>query len=140
MPRGAKPKPPGEAINRNPKVHEFKHAEAEGWQHGRIPTAPDGLLKSSRDAWRAWFGAWWASFWTPADLPALRQLVTLFDNVAREPANVRLAAELRQQMDRYGISPKGRQDLRWEPPKKEQTRPAAAPTGAPRLRVVDKTG
>ena len=78
MPRGAKPKPPGQAVNRNPKVHEFKHAEAVGWQHGRTPTAPDGLVKASRDAWRAWFGAWWASFWTPADLPALRHTFSHF--------------------------------------------------------------
>lgn len=140
MPRGAKPKPPGEAVNRNPRVHEFKHAEAVGWQHGRTPTAPDGLLKPSRDAWRAWFGAWWASFWTPADLPALRHIIMMFDEVERTPDNVRVAAELRQQMDRYGITPKGRQDLRWEPPK--EAKPAATPatTGQPRLRVVDKTG
>lgn len=139
MPRGPKPKPPGEAVNRNPKVHQFKHAEAVGWQHGRVPTAPDGLLKASRDAWRAWFGAWWASFWTPADLPALRQIVNLFDAVERDTEDVRLAAELRQQMDRYGLTPKGRQDLRWEPPK---DKPAATPTApsTPRLRVVDKAG
>jgi hypothetical protein len=58
--------------------------------------------------------AWFASFWTPADLPGLRQLVRLYDEVER--GEFTRASELRLQMDTYGITPKGQQDRRWKPP------------------------
>lgn len=71
-------------------------------------------MQSSLDAWSTWFGAWFASFWTPADLPGLRQMVRLYDQVER--GEFQRAGELRLRMDTYGVTPKGQQDRRWKPP------------------------
>jgi len=62
--------------------------------------------------------SWFAAFWLPSDLPALRQLVRLFDQV--ELGEFQRAGELRLQMDTYGITPKGQQDRRWKPPKADK--------------------
>lgn len=58
--------------------------------------------------------AWFAAHWTPEDLPALRQVIRLYDQVER--GEYVRAGELRLQMDNYGITPKGQQDRRWVPP------------------------
>lgn len=100
-----------------PARGDFVSAESEGWQHGKVPPAPDGLMPAAVEAWSIWMGSWFASFWTPADLPGLRQLVRLYDQVER--GEFQRAAELRLQMDTYGITPKGQQDRRWRPPKTE---------------------
>lgn len=78
---------------------------------------PDGLLQPSRAAWETWFRAWFAAHWTPDDLPGLRQVVRLYDQVER--GEFQRATELRLSMDTYGITPKGQQDRRWAPPKAE---------------------
>ena len=117
MPPGTKPKPPGTAHPRGHRTHEWTHAERKGWQHGDLPRCPTGLTKPAKDAWRIWFSSWWASFWTPDDVPTLRIVVCLLDESERgEYQNL---PKLIQLMDRYGITPKGRQDLRWAPPKGE---------------------
>ena len=64
--------------------------------------------------WRGWFTAWWAGNWTPDDLPALRLVIRLWDRVNR--GDVKRAAELRQWMDGYGLTPKGQMDRRWARP------------------------
>ena len=58
--------------------------------------------------------AWWAGNWTPDDLPALRLVIRLWDRVNR--GDVKRAAELRQWMDGYGLTPKGQMDRRWRRP------------------------
>jgi hypothetical protein len=63
-------------------------------------------------------GAWYAAHWAPEDLPALRQVVKLYDQVER--GEYQRSAELRLAMDTWGISPKGQQDRRWAPPKAEE--------------------
>jgi hypothetical protein len=73
--------------------------------------------------------AWFAAFWTPDDLPALRQLVRVYDQVER--GEFQRAAELRLQMDTYGITPKGQQDRRWMRPREETVQEPFVP------RVVD---
>lgn len=98
-----------------PERGEVQHATAEGWQHGDVPAPPDGLMAASVEAWQTWFGSWFAAFWTPADMPGLRQLVRLYDQVER--GEFQRAGELRLQMDTYGITPKGQQDRRWKPAK-----------------------
>jgi hypothetical protein len=85
-----------------------------GWQHGERPVPPSGLLKPSRDAWETWFTAWFAAHWTPADLPAIRQLIRLYDQVER--GEYQRHGEMRLMLDTYGISPKGQQDRRWLAP------------------------
>ena len=84
-------------------------------------TAP--MLKASKVAWQTWFRAWFASHWTPDDIPGLRQLVRLYYQVER--GEFHRAAELRLQMDTYGITPKGQQDRRWAPPKADEPTPQA---------------
>ncbi len=101
---------------------EWKAVPGIGWQHGPVPTPPPGLLKASREAWSVWMHAWFAAHWTPDDLPGLRTVVQLYDQVQRGEY-VRVG-ELRLHMDGYGITPKGQQDRRWSPPKPED-KPAA---------------
>ena len=93
---------------------EPKAADAAGWRFGAVPAPPPNLLKPSREAWETWFAAWFAAHWTPADLPALRQVIRLYDQVER--GEYQRATELRLAMDTYGITPKGQQDRRWLPP------------------------
>jgi hypothetical protein len=75
-------------------------------------------------------GAWFAAHWTPEDLPGLRQLIRLYDQVER--SEFQRAAELRLQMDTYGITPKGQQDRRWTRPK-----PDEVPQSQPQRRQGD---
>lgn len=68
-------------------------------------------MPASEEAWRVWFGAWFAAHWSPEDVPALRHLVGLYDQVER--GKFERHNELRLAMDTYGITPKGQQDRRW---------------------------
>jgi hypothetical protein len=77
-------------------------------------------------------GAWFASFWTPEDLPGLRTLIRLYDQVER--GEFQRCSELRLQMDNYGITPKGQQDRRWRAPYK------AKPTVAVVSPVAERKG
>jgi hypothetical protein len=82
--------------------------------------------------------AWFAAHWTPSDLPGLRQLIRLYDQVER--GEFQRASELRLQMDTYGITPKGQQDRRWVQKKAEVETPAQANVVEGRwadLKVVD---
>lgn len=116
--RGPTPKPPELRRNQEQKARgDWLSTDADGWQHGPIPKAPTGLLKASREAWEIWFSAWFAAHWTPEDIPGLRQIIRLYDQVER--GEFQRAAELRLQMDTYGITPKGQQDRRWQRPKRE---------------------
>lgn len=121
---------------------EVQTATAVGWQHGKAPECPEGLMPASADAWRTWMGSWFAAFWTPSDLPGLRQVVRIYDQVER--GEFQRASELRLQMDTYGITPKGQQDRRWQAPEGDAGSPAApAPRPMGRraaLRVVDAAG
>lgn len=105
-----------------------------GWQHGPIPEAPDGLLKPSREAWATWMASWVAAHWTPTDLPGLRQLIRLYDQVER--GEFQRSGELRLQMDTYGITPKGQQDRRWSPPAEEEGAAQVRQVRARKLRAV----
>lgn len=115
---GRGPAPSEDRVRRNePERGEVLAAPGFGWQHGDKPEAPEGLMPASLDAWSVWFGSWFAAFWTIADLPGLRQLIRLYDQVER--GEFQRCGELRMQMDTYGITPKGQQDRRWRPPKVE---------------------
>ena len=112
---GRGPAPKDDRLRRNePERGENQPATGVGWQHGDIPSLPDGLMPATIEAWSAWMGAWFAAFWTPADLPGLRQIIRLYDQVER--GDFVRGPELRMQMDTYGITPKGQQDRRWKPP------------------------
>ncbi len=130
------PPPKDDAVRRrrNAPVHGWHDAPGVGWQHGEVPAAPAKLTRAARDAWGTWFGAWFAAFWTPGDVPGLTQMVRLYDQVQR--GDMTRASEARLWMDTYGVTPKGQQQRRWRPPASE-----AAPSSQPasryrRLRAV----
>lgn len=111
--RGAAPKE--QSVTRHEPVRgDWTAPDGVGWQHGEFPVPPDGLLEPSRVAWETWMGSWFAAFWMPEDLPGLRQLIRIYDQVER--GEFQRANELRLQMDTYGITPKGQQDRRWKRP------------------------
>lgn len=115
--RGPAPKDDGERRRRNEPERPWVATEGSGWQHGDVPAPPAKLTKAAREAWATWFGAWWASHWRPEDIPGLRQVIRLYDQVER--GEFQRASELRLAMDTYGITPKGQQDRRWKPPAAE---------------------
>ena len=114
--KGFQPKPPDQRRTRHkPQLGEVRNAPAASWRFGPIPAPPEGLCKSTDDAWRRWFSSWFAAFWGPEDLPGLRIVAQLHHAVSTGDA--RLAGELRQWQNGYGITPAGRLSLRWAPPK-----------------------
>ena len=130
--RGRAPKSDSRTRHK-PKRGEWAAPPGAGWQHGEVPGPPDGLVEASRLAWETWMGAWFAAFWTPDDLPGLRQVIRIYDQVER--GEFQRANELRLQMDTYGITPKGQQDRRWKRPSAEQ--PAEA-KGGQVLSIADR--
>jgi hypothetical protein len=75
-------------------------------------------------------GAWFAAHWLPVDLPGLRLVINLYDQVQR--GEYVRSGELRIHMDGYGITPKGQQDRRWTPPKPDEApAPAEQPAASP---------
>ena len=111
---GKGPPPKAERTRRvAPERGEPTSATASGWK-GEVPAPPDGLMSASIEAWATWFGSWFAAFWTKADVPGLRQMIRLYDQVER--GEFQRHGELRLAMDTYGVTPKGQQDRRWKQP------------------------
>lgn len=138
--RGPAPKTERRNPSDVPARGEWTPAPGFGWQHGDSPSAPSGLLKASREAWEVWMRAWYAAHWGPEDLPSLRQLIRLYDQVER--GEYQRSTELRLAQDTWGITPKGQQDRRWKPPADETPKQVAAKTTErwAHLQVVDKAG
>lgn len=112
---GPAPKDPTKRRRTNaPARGEFKPPPGSGWQHGRRPKAPLGLMPESLLTWATWFDGWFAGYWTPADVPGLRLVIKLYDMVERGREDK--LPELRLQMKAYGISPEGQMALRWVQP------------------------
>ena len=135
---GTGPAPKAQSRTRHePLRGRPKAASGFGWQFGDVPAPPPKLLKPSVVAWRTWFGSWVAAHWTPEDVPGLRQLIRLYDQVER--GEYQRHGEMRMMMDNYGITPKGQQDRRWLPPKDEE-RPEQKPAESAyrKLRVVNE--
>jgi len=121
------------ASRETPHRGEWQPSAGVGWQHGPIPPCPTGLLIASQHAWTVWMRSWFAAHWTPADLPGLRQVIRLYDQV--EQGEFRHAGQARIAMDTYGITPKGQQDRRWAAPKSDET--ASTPTTSPSYGPAD---
>jgi hypothetical protein len=134
--RGAAPKPQAQRRNHHdPGRGEWRNAPGVGWQHGDQPAPPDGLRAESLEAWSVWMGAWYAAFWSAEDLPALRAMVLLYDQVMR--GEYQRHAELRLNLDTWGVTPKGQQDRRWAPPlEAEPVKPQRAARERSRLKAV----
>ncbi len=113
MPSGPKPAPPGQSKRPDNQRHAWNHAADGGWQHGKRPVSPSGLTAAGKRAWAAWFDSWHAAFWGPEDLPILELAVRTFDGVLGGHIDISKFIPI---ADRCGLTPKGRQDLRWAPP------------------------
>lgn len=120
---GRGPAPKSNRRRRNTPVRgDWKATDDVGWQHGEIPDPPDGLKAETLRAWQTWMRSWFASHWTPHDLPGLETTILLYDQVRR--GEFTRTTELRQYMDNYGITPKGQQDRHWAAPKPEEAQPS----------------
>jgi hypothetical protein len=87
-----------------PERGEWQPTVGTGWQHGDIPKCPPGLLKARQQAWTVWMRSWFSAHWTPDDLPGLRQVIRLYDQVER--GEFQRAGEMHIAMDTYWITPK----------------------------------
>src|SRR4051794_26190805 len=124
--RGRPPKAATERRNGHVPIRgEWSSVPAIGWQHGPIPAPPDGLMPTSVEAWNLWLGGWVAAHFGPVDLPSLRIVVRLYDQIMT--GELSRAGELRMWLDTFGLTPKGRQDRRWIEPTAERAQ-AFAPT------------
>ena len=110
MPRGPKPNPAGTSARQRA---QWTEPDSVGWRFGEIPPPPDGIGPDAADAWTVWLGSWWAGFYSPGDLPGLELMIRSLDRFYRGLLDIGKVVPL---LDRYGITPKGRQDLRWTPP------------------------
>jgi hypothetical protein len=113
--------PPTAKVNRRrrntPELGEWVQGDGNGWAHGDIPEPPDGLKEPSLEAWRTWFSAWFATHWTPDDVPGLRLVIRMYDDVERgTQTKAADRASLHAWMRSYGITPDGQQKLRWQRP------------------------
>lgn len=134
--RGPAPKDDDQRHRRIAPVHGWTFAEGEGWTHGPVPKPPPKLTRAAVDAWSTWMCSWFAWFWGPEDLPGLRQLIRLYDQVER--GEFRYHNELRIAMDTYGIARKGQQDRRWRRQLETPSPPALKIARPPRRpRVTD---
>lgn len=111
-------------------IKAYAVAEGDRYEH-ETPDPPTGLMPASVAAWETWFDSWFSWFWTPSDIPALRQVIRLYDQVERE--QWQRASELRLQMEAFGITPKGQLERRWAP--MGATEPVKADTGDDQLAV-----
>jgi len=89
------------------------------------PRCPAGLTADGQRAWKVWLGSWWAAFYTPDDLPGLELAVKIYDGVCAGHIDIGKAVPI---LDRYGITPKGRQDLRWAERPSAKPAPAVEPS------------
>lgn len=118
--RGPAPKPESQRRTRHaPQRGDWQARPDIGWQHGPVPAVPVGLMPATVEAWTTWMRSWVAAHWAPDDLPGLRQIARLYDQVERGEF-VRMT-ELRMMLDTYGITPKGQQDRRWTRPEGAET-------------------
>lgn len=122
---------PAPKLNRRrtnaPERGDWQRPDAIGWQHGEIPEPPPGLTERARWAWATWFAAWFAAFWTPADIPGLRIVAGLYDQLER--GHFERASEWRSWASAYGITPAGQRERRWIGP--EEAAPQPAPDRPP---------
>ena len=129
--QGRTPKAQAARINHHaPQRGEWSTLDSVGWQHGETPPPPDGLKQASLEAWSTWMGSWIAAHWCPEDLAGLRHLIRLYDQVER--GEFPRMTEVRLLMDTFGLTPKGRQDRRWAPPKSGEVSTATVRQVRPR--------
>lgn len=92
----------------------------EGKRPGRRPALPKAKLTvETKEQWAEWWASPMAWMWSAAEVPALRRLLLLveqFNTALSATGMLEAVKEIRLQEDRFGLSPKGRQQLRWRLP------------------------
>ena len=130
---GPPPKDPALRMRRNKtttaatlEVNEPMLTEPDTWPE---------LPKRGRRQWHVFVLSWWADLWQSPmaheflrqDLHQLYMLADLMDQYWRKP-NAKLAGEIRQQGQRFGLSPIDRRRLQWEVERPDEARRVAPPT------------
>lgn len=106
--RGPAPKLPDQRVRRNvPTSGDWVELPPASYK-GPTPPTPDGLSTTSLWTWSRWWESPMAHMWVEADWPGLMRLILLIDNGSKSDAS-----EIRLQEERFGLSPSGRQKLRW---------------------------
>jgi hypothetical protein len=113
-----------------PARGDWQPAPGSGWQHGEVPPCPVRAA-IAKQTWATWFSSWFASYWTPEDMPNLRLAIKLWHlsdtglaKGAERTAYIRLADDL-------GITRKGQQDRRWKRPEPDRDQRRSSTGTAP---------
>lgn len=127
--RGRTPKPPGMRQRRNRASTGAMLPSAEASAKNKVPPLPPREKSSER--WHEKVTAWWASVWRSpmatefldSDVRGgLYVLAELYQALwaGEQKGLAQVAAEIRQQEIRFGLSPIDRRRLQWEVEKGEQ--------------------
>jgi hypothetical protein len=137
MVSGPAPKEHGRRRRSEP-VHSWITLPAEG-REGPVPPIPEGLELS--DAARRWWETVWrtpmATQWLDGDAHALAELAFLKDRFTAD-SRASMAGEIRLRSEQFGLTPAGRQKLRWrlaDPPSVQEVR--STPPSLRRIRAVE---
>lgn len=107
---GPVPKPKDERRRRNAPVHEWVILSEP--RRGRAPALEGrNWTDQTKDWWKAIWKTPMATQWQKGDIPSLMDLARI--KQAFWNGEYKLASEIRQREDRFGLTPKGRRDLRW---------------------------
>ena len=111
---GRKPKPEGQARNRNKPVHEWTEVENVPFSGGpKLPTRRTngrGWLKRTRDKWAAWSSMPHCTLWGPAEWDFALDAIELAAQF--HEGDTRVATELRNREKVLGTTGDFRRDLR----------------------------
>lgn len=124
-PRGAKPKPPGQAVTRNPRAYGWIDVDQTPFNGPKLPPRrrdgspwPDGIAAK----WRAWASMPHARLWSEADWEYARDAIELAAAAFADGAKIGLWTELRYREKVMGTTWSARQDMRIR-----YTEPSSAP-------------
>jgi hypothetical protein len=142
---GPAPKSKDERRRTNKPVHEWVVLSTA--YDGEIPPLPAPKNQWKKDDHEWWESIWrtpMATQWQPGDVPALIELAKL--RQAMMKGEYKLASEVRQRSDKFGLTPRGRRDLRWIITEEDAERaglelPGDQPIAAVRrLHAIDPSG
>lgn len=130
-----------------PKPKEFRRNQSKPrageWvilEGTRTEPAPELVGDQWGDEVRKWWADIWtspmATQWQAGDVHALQDLARL-KQAFWATNDLRLAAELAKREDKFGLTPRGRRDLRWVVTEVDAVQAGFGPATVRRLRAVD---
>jgi len=105
--RGAAPKDPSQRRNRTPPMRG-EWVDLEPLDAPILAPADPGWSEHVTELWNAWRSDPVTSQYSESDRAAVREFARRFDDLAPN--------EQRLRMDGFGLTPKGKRDLRWRVP------------------------